>query len=52
MCLESKRPGVSVPRSGVEGWKFWTVLDSPGWVWRLPSGGPYCVFVMIWTVPS
>ena len=26
--------------------------DSPGWVWRLPSGGPDCVFVMNWTVPS
>ena len=27
-------------------------LDSPRWVWRLPSGGPDCVFVMICTVPS
>ena len=26
--------------------------DSPGWVWRLPSGGPDCMFVMIWTIPS
>ena len=26
--------------------------DNPGWVWRLPSGGPDCVFVMMWTVPS
>ena len=40
------------PRSEAEGWKFWTVSDSPGWVWRLPLGGPDCVFVMVWTVPS
>ena len=26
--------------------------DNPGWVWRLPSGGPNCVFVMIWTLPN
>ena len=26
--------------------------DSPGWVWRLPSGGSDCVFVMIWIVSS
>ena len=32
---------------GTESWKFWTVSDSPGWVWRLPSGGPDCVFMMI-----
>ena len=47
MCLEPKRPGVSIPRSGAEGWKFWTVSDCPSWVWRLPSCGPDCVFVMI-----
>ena len=27
-------------------------LDSLGWAWILPSGGPDCVFVMIWIVPS
>ena len=32
---------------GTESWKFWTVSESPGWVWRLPSGGPDCVFMMI-----
>ena len=51
MCLEPKRPGVSIPRSGAEGLKFWIVSDSPGWVWRLPLGRLDCVFVMIWTVP-
>ena len=47
-----KRPCVLVPRDGTESWKFWIVSDSPGWVWRLPSGGPNCVFVMIWTILS
>ena len=32
-----------VLRSGTEGWKFWAVSNSPGWVWRLPSCGPICV---------
>ena len=40
------------PRDWDKSWKFWTISDSPGWVWYLPSGGPDCVFVMIWIVPS
>ena len=47
MGLEPERPCVSVPRSGTEGWKFWIVSDNLGCVWRLPSNGPDCVFVMI-----
>ena len=42
----------SILRSGTEGWKFWAVSDSPGWVWRLPSGGPICVICDDWTVSS